>query len=209
MNLKLRYMRLEDVSQVVQIDRLSFSTPWSHHSYAHEVGEAAYSYMVVLETTEEKPLHGWQRWWRGLRRGGANGAHATNVIIGYGGLWSIAGEAHISTIAIAPEYRGKGYGEVLLLAMLRRAILLNASYVVLEVRVSNTVAKNLYRKYGFQYTHTKPGYYRDNHEDAEEMRVDLTPDAEEYFTQRHFDLMAEYNFTDTYTEFDRPTVRPS
>lgn len=196
-------MRIEDVAQVVQIDRLSFSSPWSYHSYAHEVNDAGYSHMLVLEGEEAHPPAAAGRWWRRLL-GGRNGRHPIPTIVGYGGLWSIADEAHISTIAVHPDHRGKGYGEVLLVAMLRRAVILHAAYVILEVRVSNTVAKNLYRKYGFRYTHTKPGYYRDNNEDAEELRVDIDPDAVEYFTQAHVDLIAKYGYVDSYTERARP-----
>jgi ribosomal-protein-alanine N-acetyltransferase len=59
----------------------------------------------------------------------------------------------------------------MLLAMIERSIELGAHEVTLEVRVSNTIAQNLYRKYGFEVVGRRPGYYRDNNEDAELMTV--------------------------------------
>src|SRR5690606_20053697 len=99
------------------------------------------------------------------------------LVVGYGGLWYIAGEGHISTIATHPDHRGLGYGEILLAAMIQRAITLQAEYIVLEVRVTNTIAQNLYRKYEFEIFGTKPNYYRLDNEDAYDMRLDLTDKA--------------------------------
>jgi ribosomal-protein-alanine N-acetyltransferase len=59
----------------------------------------------------------------------------------------------------------------MLLAMIERSSELGAHEVTLEVRVSNTVAQNLYRKYGFEVVGRRPGYYRDNDEDADLMTV--------------------------------------
>ncbi len=67
------------------------------------------------------------------------------------------------------KWRGRGIGELMLLAMIERSIELGAHEVTLEVRVSNTVAQNLYRKYGFEVVGRRPGYYRDNNEDADLM----------------------------------------
>ena len=85
---------------------------------------------------------------------------APGDILGYGGLWKIEGEAHISTIAIHPANRGLGYGEILLAGMFGKALQLNAEFIVLEVRVSNSVAQALYKKYGFNRVARKKNYYR-------------------------------------------------
>jgi ribosomal-protein-alanine N-acetyltransferase len=177
MTLLLRYMHNHDISQVVTIDRIAFSAPWSAQSYAHEINESNYSHMVVLTKTHDTPSKptGWRDWinWPGIS---SNGKQPSEIVLGYGGLWNIADEAHISTIASHPDYRGRGYGELLLGAMLRRSITLRAEYVVLEVRVSNIAAQNLYRKYGFEVSAVKKDYYRDNHEDAYDMRLELDSD---------------------------------
>jgi [ribosomal protein S18]-alanine N-acetyltransferase len=162
-------MRAADIPQVVTIDQQAFETPWSARSYAYEIGESSYSYMVVLESQPDSPpLQGWRRFVANLSR---NGSHSQ--ILGYGGLWHIMDEAHISTIATHPDWRGQGYGDVLLLAMIRRSIALRAGYIVLEVRVSNTIAQRLYQKYDFEIFATKRRYYRDNNEDAYDMRLSL------------------------------------
>src|SRR5664279_1635900 len=128
MSLTLRYMRLADIAEVTVIDHASFDPSWSARSYQFEVNESTYSYMVVLEYGEEKAKAGWRKLVPAF-----NGTHANDgQIVGYGGLWNIMDEAHISTIATHPDHRGKGWGEIVLAGMIRRAINLNAGYVVLE-----------------------------------------------------------------------------
>ena len=202
MSLNLRYMRTADVARVVSIDRDAFSTPWSPRSYAYEVGESTYSHMVVLERSEARQVQGWRRLLRGLS--GAETKELVTEVIAYGGLWNIMDEAHISTIATAVEARGNGYGELLLAAMIERSITLDATYVVLEVRVSNTVAQNLYEKYDFEITDRKKNYYRDNGEDAFDMRLDLTPETIPRFRERFAAIKARHPMTDFYTDSQRP-----
>src|SRR3990172_2596343 len=134
MTLTLRSMRMDDVPEVVKIDRMAFSTPWSAQSYAYEISESNYSYMVVLEHAGAVPAKGWRRWWNRFN-GGEDGLIMHRHLVGYGGLWSIADEAHVSTIATHPDWRGQGFGELLLAAMVERSINLGAAYIVLEVRV--------------------------------------------------------------------------
>ena len=125
--------------------------------------------------------------------------------VGAGGLWNIMDEAHISTIAAHPEFRGRGYGEIVLAGMIRRAMRLDAEYVVLEVRVSNYVAQSLYQKYGFQTVMTKPKYYHSDNEDAYEMRLNL--DHRYYrtrFEERFARLIERHDLTDQYTAADPP-----
>ena len=201
MSLILRYMRLPDIPEVTVIDQLSFDPAWSARSYQFEVSESTYSYMVVLEHGDEKPKAGWRRLVPGL-----NGARIDRQqIVGYGGLWNIMDEAHISTIATHPDFRGRGWGEILLAGMIRRAIKLEADYVVLEVRVSNITAQNLYHKYGFKTVATKPKYYHNNNEDAYEMRLNL--DNRYYrahFEERYAKLVAQHELIDQYIGNEPP-----
>jgi [ribosomal protein S18]-alanine N-acetyltransferase len=201
MTLTLRYMRLSDIAHVVNIDRLAFDLPWSARSYAYEISESTYSHMVVLEYTLPRQVNGWRRWLQNL-----NGRHEVEShIVGYGGLWHILDEAHISTIATHPDWRGRGWGEILLAGMIKRALVLNAGYMVLEVRVSNSVAQNLYHKYGFEVVATKPNYYRNNNEDAYDMRLDLQNSHLRLRFAKQFDeLKATHKFIDTYTEAQSP-----
>ena len=87
-------------------------------------------------------------------------------IAGFVGLWYITDEAHIVAIGVRSEYRGLGLGEALLIAAIEQAIEREAQVVTLEVRVSNYVAQNLYKKYGFTERGIRKGYYSDNREDA-------------------------------------------
>lgn len=203
MSLTLRYMTPHDVTQVAVIDRLAFDLPWSERSYVYEVMESTYSYMVVLEAAAEAAPVGWRRW-----LAPRNGRSNTTRIVGYGGLWNIMSEAHVSTIAVHPDYRGRGWGEILLAGMVRRSLALNAGYVALEVRVSNTRAQNLYRKYEFETVNVKARYYRNNNEDAYDMRLTLTPGAKIRFQERFAALQAKHSFNDQYTEYSPPN-RPT
>lgn len=194
--LTLRYMQTADIPQVALIDTLSFDTPWSVRSFAYEVNESTYSHMVVLEYAV--PQH--TRRWRGLFQRLVGQPDAQRQVVGFGGLWNIAGEGHISTIATHPDWRGRSFGEILLAGMVRRALVLEAEYVVLEVRVSNAVAQNLYQKYEFRTVDVKPKYYRNNNEDAYDMRLDLTDEAMiARFDRRFEDLRARVPFVDGFT----------
>ncbi len=202
MSLILRYMRLPDIPEVTVIDQLSFDPAWSARSYQFEVSESTYSYMVVLEHGEGKPaLSGWRRLVAGLNGSRDDSQH----IVGYGGLWNIMDEAHVSTIATHPDFRGRGWGEILLAGMIRRSIKLEANYMVLEVRVSNLTAQNLYKKYGFKTVATKPKYYHSNNEDAYEMRLNL--DHRYYrahLEERFAKLIDQYELLDEYTDSEPP-----
>lgn len=203
MTLVLRYMRLDDIDTVVTIDREAFETAWSARSYAYEVSESTYSHMLVLEKNHvpAQASKGWRRFFSGL----SADSLPRHEIIGYGGLWLISDEAHISTIATHHTWRGQGYGELLLVAMIRRALTLNAAYVVLEVRVSNTRAQNLYHKYEFQIVDIKKGYYRDNGEDAYDMRLDLCDKGIlERFKERLAAIQVRHPVVDEYSNLKRP-----
>ena len=87
-------------------------------------------------------------------------------LAGYAGCWHILEEAHITTIAIAPEFRRRNFGQCLLKRIIDDCYLEKIKYITLEVRVSNTAAINLYTKYGFSSFGTRKGYYQNNNEDA-------------------------------------------
>jgi ribosomal-protein-alanine N-acetyltransferase len=78
----------------------------------------------------------------------------------------ILDEGHISTIAVHTQWRGRGLGEWMLVAMIDAAVLRGAEEITLEVRVSNRIAQNLYEKYAFAQVGLRKRYYHDNNEDA-------------------------------------------
>ncbi|GGI18452.1 ribosomal protein S18-alanine N-acetyltransferase [Gottfriedia solisilvae] len=142
-----RQMREEDLNQIMEIEKKSFATPWTYDAFYNELHTNQFAHYVVAEVDQE--------------------------IIGYCGLWVIIDEGHITNIAILPEYRGNGLGEKLLLAVIDTARELGAETLTLEVRVSNDVAKGLYRKLGFQDGGIRKSYYTDNYEDALVMWVNI------------------------------------
>jgi ribosomal-protein-alanine N-acetyltransferase len=166
----------DDIEYVQQIERRSFSTPWSANTYRHELRSASNSRYIVARTspTPPPPRETGQPVRRGflasLLPGLFGSASATarspHPIVGYGGLWLNVDEGHVTTIAVAPEYRGRGIGELLLNGLIDQALTLNTDMLTLEVRVSNIVAQQLYLKYGFRPSGTRPRYYTDNSEDA-------------------------------------------
>jgi ribosomal-protein-alanine N-acetyltransferase len=93
-------------------------------------------------------------------------------IIGYAGLWLMTDEAHITTIAVDPDFQGNGIGELLVVGLIDRARQIGARWLTLEVRVSNEVAQRLYEKYTFKEMGLRRRYYSDNGEDALVMWTD-------------------------------------
>lgn len=165
-----------DIDAVQAIERLSFTTTWSANTYRHELRHPANSRYIVARAspTPPPPRQGHQPPRRGLLASllpaifGSAPPPPTSPhpIVGYGGLWLSVDEGHITTIAVAPEYRGRGIGELALNGLIDQAVVLNADMLTLEVRVSNLVAQQLYLKYGFKPAGTRPRYYTDNSEDA-------------------------------------------
>ena len=210
MSLHLRYMQLADIRQVAAIDVICFEPPWSYESYSFEINESQVSHMVVLDQQSDEALpvparrQSFGSRLRDKLRGNAPAAYSTGEILGYGGLWKIDGEAHISTIAIHPANRGLGYGEVLLAGMFGKALQLDAEYIVLEVRVSNSVAQSLYQKYGFNRIARKKNYYRSDNEDAWDMRVSLGRDTRHRFDRLYEKLRLQHGFSDGYSRSPHP-----
>lgn len=194
----LRYMQIEDIPQVVALDRIAFPMPWSTRTYEFEISNRDTSHMVVVEVTNSaaQPAQGWRGWVQRLLKRSTPG-----IIVGYGGCWLIAGEAHISTIATHPHYRGQGLGELLLVGMLQRAIELGGEYSVLEVRESNLTAQRLYEKYEYQVEGRRKGYYRDDGEDALLMAIrPLDTAYAQRLAQRVATLRRRVDFVDQFTQ---------
>jgi ribosomal-protein-alanine N-acetyltransferase len=163
---RLEPMTMAHVPTVAAIETAVFSRPWSLANFVHEVTDNLYSEYLVLRYTP------WVEQDEDKRRGSAflqnlfRKEKEDRSILGYGGLWLMVDEAHISTLAVRPAWRGRGLGEVLLAALIARGMARQAAYATLEVRRTNLVAQNLYRKYGFEYVGLRRGYYLDNNEDA-------------------------------------------
>lgn len=173
MNLSIDPMQIEDVSEVSRLERRCFTNSWPQSAYRRELRNEHNNYYIVLRdhgATAGRALTESQEQ-RGplnllpFRRKGTD-ARATAPIIGFAGMWILLDEAHITTIGVAPEYRGRGLGEMLLLDLFEEAMRRGAEWVTLEVRVSNDTAQALYSKYGFTRQGIRRRYYSDNGEDA-------------------------------------------
>lgn len=174
-------MRMEDIPEVVEIERVCFSTPWPASAYKRELKNPnSTRYLVARHYLTDPPAEDpnppkkpglLSRMLPFLKNGdelsdALNATKNPNPVVGYGGLWLMMDEAHITTLGVDPAYRGKGIGEFLLVGLIDIALALGASWLTLEVRVSNVTAQNLYKKYTFKEAGVRRKYYTDNNEDA-------------------------------------------
>lgn len=137
---RIEEMRREHIEDVLSVEKLSFTIPWSREAFIQEVlyNQLA-RYLVVIKDDRA---------------------------VAYGGMWFILDEAHITNIAVHPEYRRKGLGSKLLAAMIRTAEEKGIGQLTLEVRRSNETAIHMYRSFGFEVAGERKGFYYDNGEDA-------------------------------------------
>ena len=135
-------MNENDLSFVLEIENLSYPNPWHLSSFKGEIENRPISnpYVIIYRPLEK--------------------------IIGYVIYWHVRNEVQISNIAIAPGYRQMGVGEGVLRKVLLEMRQKGASFVFLEVRPSNLVARHLYEKLGFTMLGLRRGYYRNPSEDA-------------------------------------------
>jgi ribosomal-protein-alanine N-acetyltransferase len=190
-------MQVQDIPVVLHIERQSFSAPWSERAYEYELryNEMAHYFVArskpgQLPAKTERGHRGARGWLQSLLRP-APPPPAEAQIVGYAGYWLMAGDAHISTIAVSPAFRGQSIGELILVAAMEDAMQRRASEATLEVRVSNIVAQDLYLKYGYDKVGTRKGYYTDNNEDAFIM---TTPPLTSPEYQRKFNRLKEALF---------------
>ena len=93
-----------------------------------------------------------------------------NIVVGFVGIWIVAGEGDITNIAVDKGYRGLGIGKCLLEYLINLCKNLNCNTITLEVRESNLKAQNLYKSFDFTIDGIRKNYYEDNKENAILMR---------------------------------------
>ncbi len=191
-------MRLVHIPAIMEIARASFTRPWPESAYHYELTQNELAHYYVLGPRLSSPPApaqptGWRRLWQTLRlnRDMDEAETGRPIVWGYGGFWLMYDEAHISTLGVRPEWRGRGWGELLLLTMLEEAHRLGARVATLEVRVSNAPAQSLYLKYRFEQVGRRKGYYADNREDALIMTTPALalPDYQALLAARRSDLL--------------------
>ncbi len=140
MDLLIRGIVEDDIDEIVEIEKECFPTPWSRDAFLTEIRENKLAKYLVVEIDGE--------------------------VAGYGGMWLILNEGHITNIAVREKYRGLGIGNRILEGLIYYCASKNIQNMTLEVRKSNIVAQNLYKKYKFVEYGVRPRYYADNNEDA-------------------------------------------
>lgn len=151
-------MILVDLDQVMEIERVSFPTPWSVRAYRYELTRNEHSAFLIVRKAPKLN----NRWANLLRH---LGLVKPGKVLGYAGCWLLVDECHVSTIAVHPDWRGRGLGELLLVSLMEKGMELGARRATLEVRISNQAAQSLYHKCGFEIVSLRRKYYADN-EDA-------------------------------------------
>jgi ribosomal-protein-alanine N-acetyltransferase len=131
-------MKRGDIPSVAALEAVVYDQPWSPRVFFDELAMDNREYLVITN---------------GDKR-----------IIGYGGLLVIDDDAHITTLAVAPEARGQNLGKRLMLALVDQALGVGARHLTLEVRLSNSSAQGLYELFGFEPVGRRKNYYKN--EDA-------------------------------------------
>ncbi|WP_309067199.1 ribosomal protein S18-alanine N-acetyltransferase [Microbacterium sp.] len=145
----IRHATLDDLAEIMALERASFPTDaWSEPMMREELA-AAHNRYVVDELAGR--------------------------IVGYAGLRALPGsrDADVQTIAVAASSRGRGRGRALLHALLEEAASRRVREVFLDVRADNPVAQALYASEGFSELGRRPRYYQPDDVDAVVMRLDL------------------------------------
>ncbi len=144
--IKVESMSQEDIQDIVDIEKTTFSIPWTYESFIQELANP-HAHYIVLKCDDH--------------------------LIGYGGFWKILDEGHITNVAITSTYRGLGYGTMLIKALLQEAKKLKIQQLTLEVRESNLRAIKAYEQLGFTIEGRRRRYYTKPIEDAMIMWLSL------------------------------------
>ena len=144
----IRFMEIDDLKKVLEIEKKSFPVPWTYDLFFSELTRNRYARYFVLEKDNE--------------------------VVGYLGLWHKGSSFHITNIAIAENLRRKGYGEKLLKFIEKVATTYRIKKISLEVRRSNRIAQEMYRKYGYKVIKFLRNYYQEEKEDALVMEKKLS-----------------------------------
>ncbi len=172
-------MSMSDVPRVVEIERLAYPSTWPPSAYRKELQDNRWAHYIVLRDKQitresvsvlaqepEKPRRFFSLSFLPGRSTATVSSPDLASIVGFAGLWLMVDEAHVTTIAMHPNFRRHGLGEYMLASLIEIAYEIGAKWVTLEVRVTNYNAQNLYRKYGFREAGLRHRYYSDNQEDA-------------------------------------------
>ncbi len=138
-NLRFEPLREEHLPEVLEIEKQANSAPWSERSFRNELDHQHGIFLVTI---------------------------GEGRVVGYGGVWLVVDEAHVTNVAVDSSARRQGIGRKLMMELLKRAKERGMTCSTLEVRASNEAAIRLYEQLGYKITAQRKGYYPDNKEDA-------------------------------------------
>ena len=138
--IRVRIAKSSDLDDIYELDVQTFAMPWSKEALSYDILENDNAFVIVAEYEGE--------------------------FAGYADIWTVLDEADLNSIAVRVDFRRKGIGDAIMLAMTEMLSANGVATINLEVRVSNMPAIKLYKKYGFNEYGVRPGYYLDNGEDA-------------------------------------------
>jgi ribosomal-protein-alanine N-acetyltransferase len=141
-------MKLSDLDAVMEIERVSFRSPWSRQVFLEEMSRDWAHVDVVRDAV-------------------------TRQVVAFGNYWLVADEVHVLNLASLPQARRAGHASRMLAHMIDFARRELCRYVTLEVRRSNAAALRLYRRFAFRAVGVRPNYYAEDQEDAIVMLLDL------------------------------------
>lgn len=134
----IRILCESDLAQVAEIERLCFGEPWSEKSLELLLRDANFGLVALCD----------------------------GRVAAYVGVISVAPEGEITNVATHPDFRRRGLASALLEALKKEAAERGIESIFLEVRRSNTAARELYQKQGFEVIGERKGFYSNPKEDA-------------------------------------------
>ena len=137
--LRFEALRADHIPKILEIETKTNGAPWSERAFQNELTHQDRIFLVAIVGGE---------------------------VVGYGGVWLIIDEAHVTTLAIAESARRQGIGELLMIDLLNKSKEAGMVCSTLEVRAGNEAAIHLYEKLGYTIAAKRKGYYPDNKEDA-------------------------------------------
>lgn len=150
--ISIRPMSIGDVERVHEIERSAYTSPWPIDCFRGELIINQDARYIVAETDDGE-------------------------VAGYCGVWLMGGEAHITNVAVAPEFRRMHIADRLLVNQLEFVLSGDSQSIFLEVRRHNIAAQKMYSRFRFTVCRVRERYYNDNDEDALELRVENVSDS--------------------------------
>ncbi len=161
-DVRIEQMTIRHIPAVMSIDEQGYGDPWSATIWYKEMGDPDRLHLVAVIDEPDTGVEA---------EGGDDSNSGSELVVGHAGLLYLVGVAHVSNVAVDPEYQHQGIATRLLIELLERARAHGSTAVTLEARAANKRAHRLYSRLGFQPLGTSPDYYTKPAEDALVMSI--------------------------------------